>query len=112
MILNQIESKLFEHKIQIRKNALIQQVRGKVPTNVEEWVNSQVNKLKDMGVIRESKSPFGPVVVVKKKVGDFRLCIDYRRLNSVTITPIYSIPDSQSLFNHLSQATMFSSIDI
>ena len=71
-------------------------MKTKAPLNVEDWVDNQVDKLKEMGVIRESPSPwFAPVVVVKKKSGDIRLCIDFRRLNSLTIKTIYSIPDTQ-----------------
>ena len=48
----------------------------------------------------------------QKKGGDLRMCIDYRRLNSVTIRPIFNIPSTDSLFNHLSNAQIFSSIDV
>lgn len=105
--------KYLKHEIDIKENSPIQQMKTKVPLNVEDWVDNQVDKLKEMGVIRESTSPWSaPVVVVKKKSGDFRLCIDFRRLNSLTIKPIYSIPDTQSLFNHLEEAKVFSSIDV
>jgi len=105
--------KLVKHEIDIKANAPVQQIHGKVPLHVEEWVDKQVNDLKDLGIIRDSTSPWSaPVVVVKKKNGDFRMCVDYRRLNSITVKPVYKIPDSQSLFNHLSGATMFSAIDV
>ena len=88
-------------------------MNGTVPLHVENWVDNQVENLKKMGVIRNSNSPWAaPVVVVIKKNGDFKMCIDFRRLNSVTIKPMYRIPDNQSLFNHLAGATMFSTIDV
>jgi len=102
-----------KHEIDLAANAPIQQTVSKVPLNVQEWVDKQVDNLRESGVIRESVSPWSaPVVVVKKKSGDYRMCIDYRRLNSITIRPTYSIPDSQTIFNHLSEATIFSSIDV
>jgi len=102
-----------KHRIDLKNNAPVQQVVSKVPINVEDWVDQQVEKLKESGVLRESTSPWSaPIVVVKKKSGDLRMCIDYRRLNSVTIKPVYSIPDNQTLFSHLSEARMFSAIDI
>ena len=105
--------KLVKHEIELKHNAPIQQMVGKVPLHVEKWVDNQVEHLEKMGVVRQSNSPWSaPVVVVKKKNGDFRLCVDFRRLNSVTIKPVYRIPDSQSLFNHLSGAKLFSTIDI
>jgi len=105
--------KFVKHEIELKQNAPVQQINGTVPLHVENWVDEQVDHLKKMGVIRDSNSPWSaPVVVVKKKNGEYRMCIDFRRLNSVTVKPIYKIPDSQSLFNHLSGAKMFSSIDV
>jgi len=102
-----------KHEINIKPNTPIQQLIGKVPLNVEQWVDDQVNNLKAKGIIRDSVSPWSaPVVVVKKKNGDFRMCIDYRRLNSVTIRPTFNIPTTQSLFNHLADSKMFSAIDV
>jgi len=104
---------LVKHEIDLKTNSPVQQVVGKVPLHVEEWVDRQVENLKDLGILRDSVSAWSaPVVVVKKKNGDFRMCIDYRRLNSITIKPMYRIPDCQSLFNHLSGSEIFSTIDV
>ena len=84
-----------------------------MPLNVEEWVDKRVENLEHDGIIRKSFSPWSaPIVVVSKKSGELRMCVDYRRLNSVTIKPIYKIPDNQSLFNHLSNARLFSVLDL
>ena len=49
-------------------------------------MTSQVNELLQAGLIQKSTSPFGaPVLFVKKKTGEFRMCVDYRALNKVTI---------------------------
>ena len=102
-----------EHEIIIKENSPCQQIHSRVPVHVEEWVDNQVNDLLKQGIIRESHSPWSaPIVVVKKKNGDFRLCIDYRRLNSVTIKPTFQIPDSRTIFDSLSGSTYFSAIDI
>ena len=105
--------KNLEHEIDLKNNTPVQQLIGKVPLNVEKWVDQQVENLKDKGIIRESISPWSaPIVVAKKKGGDLRMCIDYRRLNSVTIRPTYNIPSTESLFNHLSNSKIFSTIDV
>jgi len=102
-----------EHEIQIKEHAPCQQIPSKVPIHVEKWVDDQVDDLLKKGIIQESNSPWSaPIVVVKKKSGDFRLCIDYRRLNAVTIKPIYHIPDSRTIFDTLNGSKIFSSIDI
>jgi hypothetical protein len=67
----------------------------------------------DRGYIRPNVSPWGSLVVfVKKKYGTLRLCIDYRKLNKVTIKNKYPLPRIDDLFNQLGGASIFSKIDL
>jgi hypothetical protein len=67
----------------------------------------------DKGYIRPSVSPWGaPVLFVKKKDGTLRLCIDYRKLNKVTIKNKYPLPRIDGLFDQLEGASIFSKIDL
>ena len=67
----------------------------------------------DKGYIRPSVSPWGaPVLFVKKKDGTLRLCIDYRKLNQITIKNKYPLPRVDDLFDQLQGAQMFSKIDL
>ena len=62
----------------------------------------QLKDLLDKSFIRPSISPWGaPVLFVKKKDGSFRMCIDYRQLNKVTIKNKYPIPRIDDLINQL-----------
>ena len=64
------------------------------------------------GIIRESTSPLSfPLIVVRKPNGDLRLCVDYRKLNEITMRPIYPIPDTRTLFDSLEGNWYFSSLD-
>ena len=65
------------------------------------------------GFIRPSASLWGaPILFVKKKDGSFRMCIDYRQLNKVTIKKKYLIPRIDDLFNQLQSGCVFSKIDL
>ncbi|GJX80917.1 hypothetical protein Tco_0329066 [Tanacetum coccineum] len=71
------------------------------PTEMQELSN-QLKELQDKGFIRPSSSPWGaPVLFVKKKDGSFRMCIDYRELNKLTIKNRYPLPGTDDLFDQL-----------
>ncbi|GAU50355.1 hypothetical protein TSUD_283640 [Trifolium subterraneum] len=76
-------------------------------------LKSQLEELLQKHFIRPSVSPWGaPVLLVKKKDGTMRLCIDYRQLNKVTIKNKYPLPRIDDLLNQLRGATIFSKIDL
>ena len=63
--------------------------------------------------VRPSVSPWGaPVLLVKKKDGTMRLCVDYRQLNKVTIKNKYHLPRIDDLMDHLVGTCVFSKIDL
>nr|GEZ00017.1 reverse transcriptase domain-containing protein [Tanacetum cinerariifolium] len=75
------------------------------PSEMQELSN-QLQELADRGFIRPSTSPWGaPVLFVKKKDGSFRMCIDYRELNKLTVKNRYPLPRIDDLFGQL-QDTM------
>ena len=67
----------------------------------------------DKQFVRPSVSPWGaPVLLVKKKDGTMRLCVDYRQLNKVTIKNKYPFPRIDDLMDQLVGACVFSKIDL
>ena len=69
--------------------------------------------MEQQGVIQPSNSPWNsPVVLVKKKNGDIRFCVDYRALNEVTKRDTYPLPRIDDSIDSLSGASIFSSLDL
>ncbi|GJZ74904.1 putative reverse transcriptase domain-containing protein, partial [Tanacetum coccineum] len=82
------------------------------PSEMEE-LSTQLQELSDMGFIRPSSSPWGaPVLFVKKKDGSFRMCIDYRELNKLTVKNRYPLPRINDLFDQLQGSSVYSKIDL
>ncbi|GJU95793.1 putative reverse transcriptase domain-containing protein [Tanacetum coccineum] len=82
------------------------------PLEMHELSN-QLQELADRGFIRPSTSPWGaPVLFVKKKDGSFRMCIDYRELNKLTIKNRYPLPRIDDLFDQLQGSSVYSKIDL
>ncbi|GKB84985.1 putative nucleotidyltransferase, ribonuclease H [Tanacetum coccineum] len=82
------------------------------PEEMQELSN-QLQELTDRGFIRPSTSPWGaPVLFVKKKDGSFRMCIDYRELNKLTIKNRYPLPRIDDLFDQLQGSSVYSKIDL
>nr|GEU87941.1 reverse transcriptase domain-containing protein [Tanacetum cinerariifolium] len=82
------------------------------PSKMKELSN-QLQELSDKGFIRPSSSPWGaPVLFVKKKDGSFRMCIDYRELNKLTVKNRYPLLRIDNLFNQLRGSSIYTKIDL
>ena len=82
------------------------------PQELEEW-KKQLDDIPRKGLIRPSASPWGsPVIFVDKRDGTTRLCVDYHKLNDVTIKKKYPLPIIEDHFDQLSGARVFSKIDL
>ena len=76
-------------------------------------LKKQIKDLLEKKFIRPSASPWGaPVLLVKKKDGSSRLCVDYRQLNKLTIKNKYPLPRIDDLLDQLRGAAVFSKIDL
>jgi hypothetical protein len=85
--------------------------RMSVPELTE--LKMQLQELLDKQYIIPSVSPWGALVLfVKKKDGTFRLCIDYRQLNKMTIKNKYPLPHIDDMFDQVGEAKIFSKIDL
>ena len=79
----------------------------------QEELKKQLQILSDSKLIRPSASPFGsPVLFAKKKSGELRMCVDFRALNNITVKNRYPLPRIDDMLDQLSNATVFSKLDL
>nr|GFA28917.1 putative reverse transcriptase domain-containing protein [Tanacetum cinerariifolium] len=82
------------------------------PSEMKELLD-QLKKLAENGFIRPSSSPWGaPVLFFKKKDGSFRMCIDYREFNKLTVKNRYPLLRIDDLFDQLQGLSVYSKIDL
>ena len=85
----------------------------RVPFAVRNEVQHQLKLMEEMGVVQPSISPWAsPIVLVRKKDGTLRFCVDYRALNSVTKKDTFPFPRIDDLLDQLGQSCYFSTLDL
>ena len=78
----------------------------------EQIQREEIKKLLEQGIIEESTSPWSsPIVLVRKKDGSVRFCVDFRKLNNITAKDAFPIPRIDDIFDHLSQTEYYTTID-
>ena len=96
------------HEIATGDSPPIRQQVRRVPFALRK----RVNELVSGGVVRESSSPWAsPVALVRKKNGELRFCVDYRRLNAVTRKDVFPLPCIDDLLDQLKGKRIFSTLD-
>lgn len=104
---------LMEHQIELIPGAkpFVEPMRRHPKAHNEE-TNRQVKTMLKQGVIEESQSPWASeYVIVKKKTGDYRLCIDFRRLNALTKKNCYPLPNIEQCIESLAGKRFFTQLD-
>ena len=72
-------------------------------------VDKEMSRILEQGVVEPSQSPWAsPVVLVRKKDGSIRFCVDYRKLNAITRFDAYPLPRIDKTIENLSGAKFFS----
>ena len=85
----------------------------RVPERQRSVVRQAVQDMLEQGVIQPSQSPYAaPIVLVKKKDGTYRFCVDFRRLNAITIKDTYPLPRIDDTLDRLGGSKIFSTMDM
>ncbi|KAE9349463.1 hypothetical protein PR003_g5875 [Phytophthora rubi] len=102
-----------EHHIDTGDAAPIMLKRRRQPQSEDAVVEANVRKMLGAGVIEEGNGAWGfPVVLVRKKDGEVRFCVDYRALNKVTHKDVYSLPRIDETLEALGGAVLFTTLDL
>jgi len=83
------------------------------PFQHQAYIDKETNRMLEYGIIEPAASPWASnVVLVKKKDGSLRFCVDYRRLNSITYKDSYPLPLIDNCLNALSDSSWYSTLDL
>lgn len=108
------QTPLTEHKIITEPTTQpVRQHTYRVSQKKRDAIRYQLKQMLDDDVIQSSTSLWAsPVVLVKKKDGSLRFCVDYHKLNSITKKDVYPLPCIDDSLDHLRHARYFSSMDL
>ena len=107
------DTSLVEHHIDINGHQPIKQLPRRIPHSLKTRVSQHVQEMFENGVIVPSHSPWAsPIVLVAKKDGTTRFCVDYRKLNAITKMDVYPLPRIDDSLDFLSGNSYFSTLDL
>ncbi|GBN99011.1 Retrovirus-related Pol polyprotein from transposon 297 [Araneus ventricosus] len=102
-----------QHRINTGNHPPIKQYPRRLPLAKKEEAERLVKEMVDNGIIEESSGPWAsPIVLVKKKDGSTRFCVDYRKLNEISIKDSYPLPRIDDTLDALNGSQWFSTLDL
>ena len=103
----------FEHVIETGRHPPVRSLPRRLAPAEREIVRREVEEMLKAGVIEHSYSPWAsPVVLVRKKDGEIRFCVDYRKVNDVTEKDVYPLPRIDVVLDQLNGARYFVKLDL
>ncbi len=104
---------IVEHDINTGDSPAIRQPPRRIPMSQQEDCDKEIQSMLKKGIIEPGTSPWSsPIVLVRKKDGSLRFCVDYRRLNSVTKFDAYPLPRIDETLDALGGAQWFTTLDL
>ena len=107
------QTHLLEHEIKLTDETPFKERHHRIPPHMYQEVRDHLQEMLQANIIRPSKSPYSsPIVLVRKRDGKLRFCVDYRTLNSKTVKDAHSLPRIDETLDALIGAKYFSSLDL
>lgn len=107
------QTQSYRHQLDTGDARPINQPPRRLGIKEREQVEQEIKKMLELGVIRPSMSPWSsPTVLVRKPDGSVRFCVDYRKLNDVTVSDVYPLPRVDDTLDALGKARYFSTLDL
>ena len=104
---------VIEHTIDTGRHPPIKQAARRTPFILRQKIDELTKQMLEAGVVQPSKSPWAsPVVLVRKKDGSHRFCVDYRRLNSATKMDVFPLPRIDDTLDMLAKTKYFTTLDL
>ena len=104
---------IVQHQVKLTSNTPVHCKPYRLPYATRQELKKDIREMLDLGIIRESKSPnASPVVIVKKSDGSNRVCVDYRKLNKLTVFDPEPMPTAEELCQKTGNDKFFSKIDL
>ena len=104
---------LVEHDISVGDAKPIKQTPYRVNPEQRDVLSREIAAMLDMGLIREDHSPWSsPVILVKKPDGSSRVCVDYRKVNSLIVQDSYPLPRLEDCIEAVGRANYISKLDL
>ena len=107
------KTECIEHKIIVSTDDPVRRKPYPLPFTSEQIVRDEISEMIENDIIEPSDSPYSsPIVLVKKKDGSIRFCIDFRALNAITIGDACPIPDQDEIMVKMCNAKFFTKLDL
>ena len=107
------ETDMIEFEINTGDELPRKQAARRIPYGARQEVAEQLERMQKIGVIKPSKSPWSsPVVLVRKRDGTLRFCVDCRVLNSVTKPDVFPLPRINDLLDQLGKSKYYTTLDL
>lgn len=106
------------HQIKLTTDSQIHAKLYRLPPQHEKEVERQIDEMEKQGIIRKSYSRYAsPIVVVAKKLDNsgiqkYRICVDYRKINEITIDDKFPLPNIDGILDKLGRAQYFTTLDL